>query len=364
MPFRTFDAWDQAALTKEITRPPDGRDPGAAEDSPSLLGATLAPERNVAGRSDKLRVRELVPYGKGQFRAPSASPALIDFGAQWVEKIIGLALPDEIHPIEEEAWLRLNSSDENVRRSEGLELIDRGRQLHQRYVRLLEYMRWQMLLNGRLTVSYPNSASLEIDYQFVTGHKPTMSVLWSSTTTADPVADVQTLSELMADDSGFYARYIHMNSKTFDYLVRNTKIINTINFFAGGANTIQRPRRQDILELFSSFNQSQSVVIYDNGFRDAGTDPEAIGRTSLTKYLPDGKVLLMGPYSIDGTNVAETLIGQVLVSTGYNSTDIRQGYQNEIVVDPLSHTHYLRSAGCALPRLNYPEVVIAATVAS
>jgi hypothetical protein len=225
-------------------------------------------------------------------------------------------------------------------------------------------MRWQMLLNGRLTVSYPNSASLEIDYQFVTGHKPTMSVLWSSTTTADPVADVQTLSELMADDSGFYARYIHMNSKTFDYLVRNTKIINTINFFAGGANTIQRPRRQDILELFSSFNQSQSVVIYDNGFRDAGTDPEAIGRTSLTKYLPDGKVLLMGPYSIDGTNVAETLIGQVLVSTGYNSTDIRQGYQNEIVVDPLSHTHYLRSAGCALPRLNYPEVVIAATVAS
>lgn len=362
MPFRTFDAWDQAALTKEITRPPEGRAPGAAEDAGADLGVQIAPERNITGRSDKLRVRELVPYGKGQFRAPSASPALIDFGAQWVEKVIGLALPDEIHPIEEEAWLRLNSPDENVRRSEGLELIDRGRQLHTRYTRLLEYMRWQMLLNGTLTISYPNAASLQIDYGFTTGHKPTASVLWSTTATADPVADVQTYSELMADDSGFYAEYIHMNSKTFDYLVRNTKIINTINFFAGGASNIQRPRRQDILELFSSFNQSQSIVIYDKGFRDSGVDPEAMGRTSLTKYLPDGKLLICGPYTIDGTNVAETLIGQTLVSTGYNSTDIRQGYQNEIVVDPLSHTHYLRSAGAALPRLNYPEVVIAATV--
>ena len=221
-----------------------------------------------------------------------------------------------------------------------------------------------MLLEGAIQVSYPSGATLEVGFGFLPGHLPALAsgAKWTAVSTADPTADVQTWSELLADDAGFYARYVHMNSKTFDLLIRNQKIISTINFFANNAAPIQRPRRQDILELFSSFFVNQEVVIYDNGFRAEGET--GIGRPSLTKYLPDYKVLVCGPYTIDGTDVAETLNGQVVINAGYNQTDIRQGFQAEVMLDPMSKTHYLRAASAIMPRLNYPEVVLAATVSS
>lgn len=361
MPFQIFDAWDQSVLTDEITRPQAGRDPGAAEDQDFLLGQRLAPLKTHPARSGKIRVRELKPFGKGQFRAPNATPAQYAPGVTWSEQVISLALLDEIHPIDEEEWLKLNSADENIRRSAGVDLVERGRILKTRNDRLTEYMIWQMLLTGKLTISYPVKGSLVIDYGFTSGHLPTASTLWSTTATADPVADIQAYSEKLADDSGFYARYIHMNSKTFDYLIRNTKVVNAINFFASGAAPIQRPRRQDLLELFSSFAVNQEIVIYDNGYRDEGET--GVGRPSLTKYLPDGKVLVTTNYTVNGTNFADMLDGQVQVVTGYNSTDIRQGFQAQVLLDQLSGTHYLRASAARIPRLLLPEHVLTATVA-
>lgn len=362
MPFQVFDVWDQAALTDEITRPPANRDPGAAEDAPTLLGERIAPDKEIQSRVAKNRVRELKPFGVAQFRAPSATPGIYNPGLTWTEKLIGLALIEEIHPIEEEEWIKLESSDENVVRSAGVELVERGRILARRNDRRTEWMRWQMLLYGAMTVTYPQGGTLEIDYGFLSGHLPalTSTAKWDAVTTADPVADVQSWSEKLADDSGYYARYVHMNSKTFDLLIRNQKIISTINFFAGNANTIQRPRRQDLLELFSSFFVNQEIVLYDNGYRAEGET--GIGRPSLTQYLPYGKVLVCGPYVIDDTQVAETLDGQVVVSTGYNQTALRQGFQAEVILDHMSKTHYLRAASAKMPRLNYPEAVLTATV--
>lgn len=369
MPFQVFDIWDQAALTEEITRPPAGRDPGAAEDTGDR-GQEIAPDQQVGQRTVKARVRELKPFGLAQFRAPGQTPAFFDTGLSWQEKVISLVLIEEQHPIEDEEWIKLNSPDENVIRSAGVELVERGRQMRLRQDRRKEDMRWKMLLNGSLVISYPNAgpngATIEIDYGFTAGHKPSLSAgaKWTAVSTADPVADVQTWSEVLADDSGFYARYLWMNDKTFDLLIRNQKIISTINFFAAGANAIQRPRQQDILEMFSSFFVGQSIERYNNGYRDVGET--GIGRPSLTKYLPDYAVLVCGPYVVDGTPVAETLNGPVLIN-GQNlgrELVIKQGFQAEAYVDPYTHTTFMRAASSAMPRLNYPEVVLSATVSS
>lgn len=363
MPMQVFDVWDQAALTEEITRPAAGRDPGAAEDAETRLGETLAPNKSVTTRTVKQRVRELKPFGVGQFRAPDGSPAVYSPELSWQEKIIGLVILEEIHPIEEEEWMKLESDDENVLRSAGVELVERGRILRLRNERLTEAMRWDMLLNGKLTITYPGGNTLQVDYDVAADHLPTLTAgaRWSQVATADPVADIQTWSELMADDAGFYARHLYMTSKTFDYLIRNTKIINTINFFAQGAAPIQRPRKQDILEMFTSFAVNQDITIYDNGYRAEGE--AGVGRPSLTKYLPDNKVLVLGPLAIEGVPIAQTLDGQVMVLTDWNKTENRQGFQAEVLLDGMSRTHYLRASSARIPRLNYPDAVIAATVA-
>lgn len=360
MAFQTFDVWDQALLTHVIQRPPQGMAPGAAEDTSDRLGEQIAPFQSIPGRNAKIRVAELRPFGTGQFRAPDATPPMFKPAVTWSETILELVLIDEMERIQEEDWMKLNSADENIARSAGVSLVDRGRILKLRNQRATEKLRWQAFA-GQVVVTYPTGSPLLVDYGLPAGHKPTASTLWSDTTNADPVADIQAWSELIAADSGFYGRIAHMNSKTYDYLVRNTKIKNQINFYASGANSILRPRREDILNLFTSFATDVQIRIYDNGYRAEGVSTFGVG--SITKYLPDGKVLLTTDYSLDGTRIADTLDGQVTVSSGYNSVDIRQGEQAEIMLDHLAKWHYLRYASARIPRLIIPEAFVWATVA-
>jgi hypothetical protein len=241
--------------------------------------------------------------------------------------------------------------------------VDRGKILRTRNQRQTESMRWDMLLNGTVTINYPPQAAgspLVIDYGFLAGHKPTATTLWSDTTNSNPVTDIQAWSEKLADDSGFYGRHIHMNSKTYNYLIQNAKIQAAINIYNPSANTIYRPRRGEILDLFTTFAIGMDIHIYDNGYRAVGQT--GIGRPSLTKYLPDGYVLMTTDYSIDGHNIADMLNGEVTVSTGYNTTDVRIGEQAEVMLDHMSKTHFLRYASARIPRLLIPEAVLAAKV--
>lgn len=359
MAFRTFDVWDQALLTTVVQRPPDGRAPGAAEDGP-FLGERVAPFTTLAGRNARVRVAELKPFGTGQFRAPDATPPLFKPEVAWRETILELVLIDEMERIQEEDWMKLHSNDENIALSAGASLVDRGRILRLRNQRATEKLRWQAF-SGQVTVTYPTGSTLLVDYGLAATHKPTAAVLWSSTATADPVADIQSWSELIAADSGFYGNKIHMNSKTYDYLIRNEKIRNAINFYAPSAAPILRPRREDLLNLFTSFATNVEIVVYDNGYREVGA--ASIGVGSITKYLPDGYVMMTTDYTVDGVNIADTLDGQVSVGVSYNELAIRQGEQAEVMLDHIAKMHFLRYASARIPRVLIPEAFVWAKVA-
>ncbi len=358
MGFSTFDVWDQALLTTVIQRPAAGRAPGAAEDAP-FLGEQIAPFTSLPGRNARVRVSELKPFGTGQFRAPDATPPLFKPAVAWREVILELVLIDEMERIQEEDWMKLHSSDENVRVSAGASLVDRGRILQLRNQRATEKLRWQAF-SGLVTVTYPTGSVLQVDYGMAATHKPTVSTLWTNTSTADPVADIQAWSEVLAADSGFYGNRIHMNSKTYDLLIRNDKVKNAINFYAPSANVIFRPRREDLLNLFTSFATNVEIVIYDNGYREVGTTGVGVG--SITKYLPDYKVLMTTDYTVDGVRIADTLDGQVTVSSGYNTVSIRQGEQAEVMLDHIAKMHFLRYASARIPRVLIPEALLWATV--
>jgi hypothetical protein len=359
--FTTFDVWDQSLLTDIIRKPAAGRAPGAAEDTSPLLGEQIAPLKTHPGRSAKVRVAEILPFGKGQFRSPDATPPLFKPAVQWEERIISLALLDEMEALAEEEWMQLNSADEMIRRAAGASLVDRGRILQLRNERATEWLRWQAF-SGGVTIPYDGGKStLYVSYALSAGHTPVASVLWSDTANADPVSDVQAWSDVIAADTGFYGSKLHMNLKTYNYLINNASIRNQVNFYSNGANSILRPRRQDILELFQSVYTGFEIVIYDNGYREVGES--GVGTTSLTKYLPDGYVLMTTDYTIDGTNIADTLDGQVSVGAGYNSVSIRQGFQTEVMLDHISKTHFLRAASARIPRLLVPDAFVWARVA-
>jgi hypothetical protein len=364
MPLEVFDIWDQGLLTNIIKRPPDGMAPGAAEDATPVLGEQIAPLKPVNTRNVKVRVNELKPFGTAQLRAPDATPALYKPKLAWSEVELELILIDEMHRIMEEEWMKLNSNDENYRLSAGVDLVTRGRALRLRNQRQTEKMRWEAF-SGQAVFTYPTGDKLYVDYGLPAGHKPTVTVPWTDTTNADPVSDVQAWSEVLAADSGFYGNKVHMNSKTYNYLILNAKIKSNVNFYAAGANSINRPRREDILNLFTSFATNVEIVIYDNGYKPestADTFGAAYGVGSITKYLPDGYVLMTTDYNLDGVPIADVPDGLVSVTTGYNTTAIRQGEQAEVMLDDLAKTYFLRYASARIPRLLIPEAILYAKV--
>jgi len=346
-----FDLWDQATLTDLINRPLTTQ----FEDNPRL-GDLLAPMQSINARSAKLRTAQTKAFGKGQFKAPDATPALYTPDQTWSESIIELALLEEMTRVSYEDYLKLNSPDDNVKRAAGVDLVTKGKILQLRNERLTEWMRWQAF-QGSLTITYPSGSSLYIDYGLPAGHKPVVGTLWSSVSTADPITDIRAWSDQIAADSGYYGLRLHMSSETYDYLVRNA----TVKSYLTATNrSMLIPTKQDILSLL---RDGTDIVIYDNGFRDESVGSARGVPNSLTRFLPAGKVLMTTEYSIEGTNIAETLDGQVIVSTGYNSVAIRSGSQSEVILDHISKNHFWRQASARIPRILYPECFLWATVA-
>jgi hypothetical protein len=154
-----------------------------------------------------------------------------------------------------------------------------------------------------------------------------------------------------------------MSSETFDYLVRNAKVRG---FLTATDRSMLIPTYEDMLTLL---RDGTSITIYDNGYRDETVETTANSLSargipnSLTRYLPVGQVLITTQYDIEGTHIADTLDGQVLTAESWNSLQINQGPQAEVLIDQFSKNHFLRVASARVPRVIYPEAFLVATVA-
>ena len=352
-----FDVWDQAVLTDLIVRPIT-----TMYEDGDRLGDVLAPITPIQSRTAKIRTYETKAFGLGQFKAPDATPALYKPDQVWGERVIELELLEEMERISGEDWLKLNSSDEIVRRSAGVDLIDRGQILQKRNERLTEYLRWKAFLTGYATITYPSGQSHVLDFGYLPTHKVTAGTLWSDTTNADPISDIRTWSNLLGADSGFYGLNLHMSSETYDFLVRNAKVRG---YLTATDRSMLIPTYEDIQTLL---RDGTSITIYDNGYRADTVETTANSLSargipnSLTRYLPVGQVLITTQYDIEGTHIADTLDGQVLTAESWNSLQINQGPQAEVLIDQFSKNHFLRVASARVPRVIYPEAFLVASV--
>src|SRR3954451_16112520 len=109
-----FDIFDQAVLTALVNEPVD-----TALESAPYLGNQIAPVNNVQTRMARMDIGRQYSFGIGQFKAPNAMPALVEMPvAERQEAIIEMVQLEEMHRINSEQWIRLASSDENIRNAE------------------------------------------------------------------------------------------------------------------------------------------------------------------------------------------------------------------------------------------------------
>jgi len=347
-----FDIYDQAVLTALVNEPVDT----ALETAP-MLGQQIAPLNNIQSRMARMDIGRQYSFGIGQFKAPNAMPALVEMPVtERREALIEMVQLEEMHRINSEQWIRLNSSDENIRNAEGLEVVDRGRILRQRLERLSEWMRWQAFVNGSLTVTYPRTNSqIFIDYGWLPGHRPTPGDLWSDTVNSDPVMDIEGWQQQVADDSGFLATRVHITSATAKLILANQNLKTYFNVAVGD------PFRANLSQVAGLLAEGTTFVVHDAGFRPMASGA-ARDEAAHTRYLPNNKVVLTTDYSIDGENIADTLNGQVEISASYNETNINQGPQSEVILDHMTKNRYLREAAARIVRIIHPECFLSATV--
>jgi hypothetical protein len=346
-----FDIYDQAVLTALINEPVDT----ALEQTP-FLGETIAPRVDQQSRMARMEVGRTYSFGIGQFKAPNAMPALVEMPTvERREALIEMVQLEEMHRINSEQWMRLQSNDENIRNAEGLDVLERGRILRQRLERLSEWMRWQAFTAGSLTITYPRTNSqLFIDYGFLPGHKPTPVLLWTDPT-SDPVADLEAWQQKVADDSGHLGTVIHLTSPTAKLILTNPNLKTYFNVPAG------QPFRATLEQVAQLLAEGTRFVIHDSGFRPMASGA-ARDEAAHTRYLPNGRVLVTTEYQIEGERIADTLNGQVEISTGYNDTAIQLGPSSEVILDHMTKNRYLREAAARIPRILHPECFLSATV--
>lgn len=344
-----WDIFDQAALTNVINYPLQ-----TAPENESTLGDRIAPFRSHQSREAKINVRDVHAFGKGQFRAPGATPALYEPKVSLREEVIELAILSEQHRINDEDYLALNSSDEKYRKKAGLSIVDRGNILAIRNRRLTEALRWEAFM-GNAVITYPTGAQIEIDYGIPSNHNVSASVAWSDTANSDPIAELKAWQKLSANTLGHYGTKIHMSTDTWELILENDKLSE---YLTGNDRPLLIAKKEDVLALL---RDGTEIVITDAGYRDEGVGTNR-GVNTLTPYLPEGKVLITTDYSIEGERIADTLDGQVLVSTSYNSVAIRQGAQAEITLEHQSKTHLLRYESARIPRILHPGAFVIADI--
>lgn len=347
-----FDIYDQAVLTELVNQPVD-----TALESAPFLGQQIAPNNDIESRMARMDIGRQYSFGIGQFKAPNAMPALVEMPVtERREALIEMAQLEEMHRINSEQWLRLNSSDEFIRNAEGLDVVSRGQILRRRLERLSEWMRWQAFVNGSVTITYPRTNSqIFIDYGFLPGHMPTVATLWSDTVNSDPVADLEGLQLGMANDSGFLGTNIHLTSKTAKLILNNSKLKSYFNVPVGV------PFRSTLEQVSQLMAEGTQFIVHDAGFR-----PMASGASrsdaAHTRYLPNNKVLITTDYQIEGENIADTLNGQVEIGTDYNETEIQQGPSSEVILDNMTKNRYLREGAARIVRIIHPECFTSVTV--
>lgn len=340
-----WNIFDQAALTNVVNRSLET----AQEGTPSV-GEQIAPLKDVQSREVKVTARDIHAFGKGQLRAPGASPPLYEPQVSLREEVIELAILSEQHRIKDEDYLALQSSDENYRKKAGLSIVDRGNILAIRNRRLTEALRWDAF-TGSAVLTYPNGSQIEIDYGFPSGHKPEAAVNWSDHANSDPIANLKAWQKLSANAIGYYGTRIHMSSDTWENLLASDALSA---YLTGTERPLLIPRKDDVLALL---RDGTEIVIIDEGYRDEGVGT-ARGVNTITPYLANGKVLITTPYNVGGEQIADMPNGQVLVSTGYNSVGVRQGPQAEVILEHQSKTHFLRYESARIPRILVPGAFV------
>ena len=135
--------------------------------------------------------------------------------------------------------------------------------LNDRLETRIEWMRWQPIVNNQIVIS-SNLVQYTVSYNMPSRQRPTAGTLWSSTSTANPISDIQTWIRL-ARGTGGRVKKFWFNSKVEQYLFQNSRILSLIDrvFNSGDVGVMSRKILGSILKTYIG---DYEYEVYDGGY--------------------------------------------------------------------------------------------------
>ena len=158
----------------------------------------------------------------------------------------------------------------------------------------LEYMRMKALVEGAISFAN-NGVSVALDYGLASNQKKTLSSTskWDAPTTADPISDIISWQEQIANTTGVKPNTVLMNTATFAQMRKADAVKNAVYVFGNGKVTPNATAAKQLIKDETGCD----LIIYDKGITLNDT---------FTKFVPDGKVVLFDRSNVGYTNFSVT----------------------------------------------------------
>lgn len=350
-----ISVWEsQQALTELIKR--DMAKRAAQNDGGEQrqrIGEQIAPLKSVDDTVTSVRTLDIPPAGIGSFRAPDATPALYKPKPRVTERLIELLYLDEQERFPASEWQLLKSGDDELAKKAKINLVERLQIFINRNDNLTEKMRWDAFKGGVASIVYPTGGTITIDYGFPAGHTPSALTAWTDLTNSDPIADLRAWGAVGAADAGAFYSKIHLTSDTWMLLQNNTKIKG---YLSALGRTLLIPRLEDVQQLLRT--GTGNFV-----FADGGWQPDSATNYTLTKFLPNNRLLLTTEYVFEGQNIADVADGLVpVLQEGQEEPTFQRGVQTEVYTDRPTKTVFRRVSSSRVVRIHLPQNFLYASV--
>lgn len=180
-------------------------------------------------------------------------------------------------------------------------LADKTERLLRKAYRTMTKLSWDAL-SGTATINYKNGETASVDYEIPAAMKPTSGNAWNASG-ADPISDLAAWFDLFTTQkTGYVVTGIAMNGVTFSNMIKNSTRLSNL-FQMGGQNQVDA-----VNSMLPVNGRGVGITIEDKyTVNTAGT---------VTKFIPDGKVIIMGGSSLGDTTVGKFVAGQHIYTDG------------------------------------------------
>lgn len=236
--------------------------------------------------------------GLTQIRGYNGRPPRVDLPAQ-NEYIVKPGVYGEHIPLDEETLTKRRQRAQDNRPIVIRDIIGKAFKILavRRTARKAQVL-WNLAVGGSFSVAARNGAIVHSDSYAQQTFAATIP--WTTFATATPIADLRQIQQMSVGRSvDFGARAtVFMNRVTFNNMVSNTNPADLGGHFLR-AQVASFPSLGFTNQIFAAEDLPR-IVIYDGGY-PTETSPGSLVKAGFTKFLPNGKVQMMGVRADGGT---------------------------------------------------------------